>query len=241
MSTTSQISSLATRIGQEVKALWAAVNAKAPTNNPTLTGKVTLGSVGGSAGLEFGSSGPRMMMDTGGPSGISAPVGSTWRQTDANASHGSLTGLLWNKVGSGTTEGVDWLVDFEGRWIAYTPTLSGGWAVGTGGTTTGWYTRSGKTVTVLAKSTLGTSFTVGSNWRVTLPVNSSRSAYDIGVTALLMDFGSNTYTAVGTLATTGLNVAPLGAGGAPGWFTTTNPFTWAASDAISATATYEIA
>jgi hypothetical protein len=56
-----------------------------------------------------------IMVGTGGPSGISAPVGSTWRQTDANASHGSLTGLLWNKVGTGTTEGTDWLVDYEGR------------------------------------------------------------------------------------------------------------------------------
>lgn len=57
MSTTSQISSLATRIGQEVKALWAAVNAKAPTNNPTLTGTVTLPSttsIGNVSSTELG-------------------------------------------------------------------------------------------------------------------------------------------------------------------------------------------
>jgi len=41
MSTTSQISSLATRIGQEAKALWAAVNAKAPLSSPALTGTPT--------------------------------------------------------------------------------------------------------------------------------------------------------------------------------------------------------
>lgn len=79
------------------------------------SGTVRLHSVGSTAGLEFGASGPRMMMGTGTPSGVSAPIGSTWRQTDANSTYGNLTGLLWNKVGSGTTLGTDWLVDFEGR------------------------------------------------------------------------------------------------------------------------------
>ena len=47
------------------------------------TGKVTFGDVGTSAGLEFGSSGPRLMVGTGSAEGaVSAPVGSEWKRTD---------------------------------------------------------------------------------------------------------------------------------------------------------------
>lgn len=41
MSLSSQVSALATRVGTEVKALWAAVNAKAPSASPTFTGTVS--------------------------------------------------------------------------------------------------------------------------------------------------------------------------------------------------------
>ena len=105
---------------------------------------------GSSGGLEIGSSGVLHMSGTGGPSGISAPVGSTWRQTDANSSHGSLTGLLWNKVGTGTAEGTDWLVDYEGRWAAWTPT----WTNVSMSSTTARYTRRGKFVTFNCVGTL---------------------------------------------------------------------------------------
>lgn len=64
------------------------------------TGKVRLGSVGATAGLELGSSGPRMMSGTGSPEGVvTAPVGSIWFQTDSTVgvSH-------WRKAsGSGNT------------------------------------------------------------------------------------------------------------------------------------------
>jgi microcystin-dependent protein len=40
MSLSSQVSSLATRLGQEAKALWTAVNAKAPIDSPTFTNNV---------------------------------------------------------------------------------------------------------------------------------------------------------------------------------------------------------
>lgn len=127
--------------------------------------KVTLGAV------EFGSGGPRMMAGTGGPSGISAPVGSTWRQTNANASHGSLSGLLWTKVGTGTTEGTDWLVDYEGRWIAYTPTI-------TQSVTVAWsaqashakYSRLGKMVQVICALAVTGTGTAGHTITLTLPV-----------------------------------------------------------------------
>ena len=53
------------------------------------SGKVTFGDVGASAGLELGSSGPRVMSGTGSPEGVvTAPVGSMW--TDEAATTGAL-------------------------------------------------------------------------------------------------------------------------------------------------------
>jgi hypothetical protein len=50
------------------------------------TGKVTLGAVGSTAGLEFGASGPRDMAGSGSPEGVvTAPMGSTWRRTNGGA------------------------------------------------------------------------------------------------------------------------------------------------------------
>ena len=42
MSLASKVSALSTRIGQEVKALWTAINTKASLDSPTFTGVVTL-------------------------------------------------------------------------------------------------------------------------------------------------------------------------------------------------------
>lgn len=66
----------------------------------TLTGKVTIEDVGLYAGLELGTSGPRMMSGTGSPEGVvPAPVGSIWYQTD------STVGVThWRKAtGTGNT------------------------------------------------------------------------------------------------------------------------------------------
>ena len=70
------------------------------------TGKVTFGDVGASAGLEYGTSGPRDMVGTGSPEGVvTAPVGSTWR--DTNATTGAIK---WIKAsGTGNT---GWAVDW---------------------------------------------------------------------------------------------------------------------------------
>lgn len=57
MSLATQVSALATRVGQEVKALWTAVNAKAPSASPTFTGTVTLPtatSIGSVSSTEIG-------------------------------------------------------------------------------------------------------------------------------------------------------------------------------------------
>ena len=68
-------------------------------------GKTTLGGAGASAGLELGSSGPRIMSGTGSPEGVvTAPVGSEWIDTAAT------TGAVkWIKAtGSGNT---GWVVE----------------------------------------------------------------------------------------------------------------------------------
>ena len=82
---------------------WAQTNALTITRS---TGKITAGSVGASAGLEYGASGPRDMVGTGSPEGVvTAPVGSTWR--DTNATTGAIR---WIKAsGTGNT---GWRVEY---------------------------------------------------------------------------------------------------------------------------------
>ena len=64
------------------------------------TGKITLGDVGTAAGIEFGSSGPRIMVGTGSPeSVVTAPVGSLWLRTNGGAS----TTLYVKESGTGNT------------------------------------------------------------------------------------------------------------------------------------------
>lgn len=197
------------------------------------TGKVTLGDAGSTAGLEFGANGPRIMVGTGGPSGISAPVGSTWRQTDANATYGNLTGLLWTKVGTGTAEGTDWLVDFEGRWVSYTPTQTNL----TGGTATGSYTRTGKVVHFKVNYVAGT---VGTNPRLGLPTSMPGSKRR-PCSGHLADTGTNNYGCLAMMYDNYVEFYYLGTSGVATSITASAPFTWTTNDEINATGTYEIA
>lgn len=70
------------------------------------TGKVRLGSVGATAGLELGTSGPRIMSGTGSPEGVvTAPVGSQWIDTAATTG-----AVAWRKAsGTGST---GWKVEY---------------------------------------------------------------------------------------------------------------------------------
>ena len=62
------------------------------------SGKVTIHTVGATAGLEFGSSSARIMSGTGSPEGVvTAPVGSLWLRTD------SSTSLYVKQTGTGNT------------------------------------------------------------------------------------------------------------------------------------------
>ncbi len=205
------------------------------------TGKVTLKASGSSAGLELGSSGPRIMSGTGSPSGVTAPIGSTWRQTDANSTYGNLTGLLWNKVGSGTTVGTDWLVDFEGRWISYTPTLTASSSNPTNWTQTGYYTMSGKRVAAKFMLTAGASMTAGSGtYRIAFPTNSVTTINNVIVgSALGYDSNPGAFK-VGVVRINNAAYCEIIAESNSG-FTNTFPWTWAASDTISGTLIYEAA
>jgi len=108
---------------------------------------------------------PMWRVGEGDPSGLVAPIGAVYRQTDANATYGNLSGLLWNKVGTGTTLDTDWLVDFEGRWVSYTPTITSGSGSYTTVSADAAYTMCGKTahlrllITITAVGT-GTGATV---------------------------------------------------------------------------------
>lgn len=190
---------------------------------------------GSTGGLEIGSSGVLNMSGTGGPSGISAPVGSTWRQTDANATHGSLTGLLWNKVGTGTTEGTDWLVDYEGRWVAYTPT----WTNVTMSSTTARYTRRGKVATfdLLGTVSSGPSGAVTVTMPVSMAASSAHGPVRISQSGSYQGiwfYASSDAALVRWLYVTGgaLIYANL---------SSTEPTSWSAGHAIYMNGTYEIA
>lgn len=132
------------------------------------TGKVTLGNhTTGTytAGLEFGSSGPRMMVGTGSPEGnVTAPAGSEWRQTDDS----SLTYLRWYKAsGSGNT---GWLPDFEGRWVSYTSTVTASTTNPTGVTQDCEYTQTGKVAHVRISVTIPQATKGSGNYEFSLPV-----------------------------------------------------------------------
>ena len=186
------------------------------------------------AGLEFGTSGPRNMVGTGSPEGaVAAPPGSEWRQTDDSA----LTYLRWYKAtGTGNT---GWLPDFEGRWVSYTPTIGGNWTKGNG-TATGQYTRRGRTVHVRAELLVGSTTTYGVSCALSLPSGCS-SAQEAAINIQYSDTGSNGYQGAGYIGGGWLNCLVMGTTGAYNALSSTNPFPWASGDFVKATATYEIA
>lgn len=188
---------------------------------------------GSTGGLEIGSSGILRLAGSGDPSGVSAPIGSEYVQTNANATYGNLVGIRWLKVGSGTTVGTDWLPDFGGRWITYTPTCN--W---TNVTVTGRYTMTGKLCTVRARVVVSGTTVYAGSCTLSLPqtpVSNSevRAASAIGRVA-------STYYQFVALPSSDLGIYPMGASGAWGTFSSTVPATWANGNFVDATFTYEI-
>lgn len=172
------------------------------------------------------------IVENGTPSGVQAPIGAVWRQRDANSTHGDLLGLAWKKVGLGTTLNTDWLVDYEGRWISYTPSLTNM----SGGTVTGTYTRTGRTVHFRARWVAGT---MSTDPRIGIPVVSP-SSYRIPIDSMLGG-PSGYYQSIAELYDTSVGLfytnttqgqhASIGA---------TQPFTWATNNWLVVSGTYDI-
>ena len=137
-------------------------------------------------------------------------------------------------------------------WVAYTPVLGGtGWSLGsTGSAAVGYYCQIGKTVHFTARLTFGTAgatFSAVNRPSVTLPVSATAAAgavdfvtdiayYDSSAT--LRYLGSCDFQAA-AMSLFCWNSAGTYLVGAP--VINTAPFTWAASDEIHISGTYEAA
>lgn len=211
-------------------------------------GKVTIGTVTGAAGLELGDSGPREMVGTGSPeSSVTAPAGSVWRQTD----DATFSYLKWYKAtGTGST---GWLPDYEGRWKDFTPTLkdSGGTTL-SGWTCTGRYTVRGKWCQVIIDITASTPSAGTGEYRLYLPTDaqaatSSPVRWCAEGSLVAYDNSSGN---LGWFRVSMTNAAYVTAWTPQTWpysngqhqLSATIPnFTWAASDKINGSFSYEIA
>ena len=124
----------------------------------------------------------------------------------------------------------------------YTPTVQSGFTVGTTGSSlTGRYVVIGKTVHYRALAVLGTGFTIGTNWGLSLPVTAASGITHPHVTVTLTSEGVNNYLGAATMNTTAILFTGIGASGAGTALSTTSPFTWKATDKITMSGTYEAA
>ena len=138
---------------------------------------------------------------------------------------------------------------FADAWGSYTPTLTASTTNPTNWTQTGYFMQAGKLVIAKFQVLAGGGMTKGSGtYRVALPVNANTTMATMGSlyigTVTLRDASTgNTYYAQAAVADTAyitLNYAATYGGGATN-VTDTAPWTWEASDTISATIVYEAA
>lgn len=129
-------------------------------------------------------------------------------------------------------------------WDPYTPVLGGTGVAINNGTITGSYVQIGKTVHFTAKVVMGTTTSYGSGaWTITVPVTPLNKGR-VPLNVLMADLSAGTLyqglcyilnTATGTLvrisATTGAQTA----------INATSPFTWASTDELVVSGTYEAA
>jgi hypothetical protein len=140
-----------------------------------------------------------------------------------------------------------------GAWTAFTPTWVAGLTVGNGVYNTSHYTLVGKTVHFAIDFTLGTTSAVTGQLILDMPVELSRK--NIGTTGMFYctfsDTGVATIPGFATASTTSSNrflvrYLVTAAGTNPinlnvGLVSATAPFTWAATDKIIFSGTYEVA
>ena len=135
---------------------------------------------------------------------------------------------------------------FADAWASYTPTLTASTTNPTNWTQTGYFMQAGKLVIAKFQVLAGGGMTKGSGtYRVALPVNANTTmgSLYIGTVTLRDASTGNTYYAQAAVTNTAyitLNYAATYGGGAAN-VTDTTPWTWEASDTISATITYEAA
>lgn len=127
---------------------------------------------------------------------------------------------------------VQGLID-SGDWTAFTPTLSGGWALGNS-TYDAAYTQVGRLIAFYAQITIGSTATKGTGLTAALPVEAVIAPYTIN--ARFVDTGTASYPGVvGTTTTTTAVLAAILASGTYGQnanITSTVPFTWVTGDQI---------
>jgi len=139
------------------------------------------------------------------------------------------TGTL---VGGATT-------DVSGAWTSFTSTPGGGLTIGNG-TIVAKYMQIGKTVHFRIHVILGTTSSISSNITLTVPVTPISGA-DQAASAWVVDISAG---ATGRLSAAGFipdGSAAMQVWGPTGSFTSTVPFTWASTDEIGVTGTYEAA
>lgn len=124
-------------------------------------------------------------------------------------------------------------------WTSYTPAWSASTPPAIGnGTITGKYIRSGKYVTATVGITMGSTTTFGAGgWTVSLPVTAASTDLHVGA-ALVYDASLDANRRAGAVflnSTTVVSVA------ADGLLAAAVPFTWAVSDVLRFTITYEAA
>jgi len=159
--------------------------------------------------------------------GTASNVFNIFQQTGTSAERFRLdaNGLI---TGSGTS---------LGAWTAYTPTLGGtGWAIGNG-TRNGWYCQIGKIIHFFTEVTFGSTSTYGAGaLTISAPVSILRGPSFV---ALGFDASLATRHSLFTVGN-GANIEMYQGNGNTA-VTGTVPFTWATSDIIRITGTYEIA
>jgi hypothetical protein len=131
-----------------------------------------------------------------------------------------------------------------GAWTSYTPVVSGtGWGIGNG-TRTGKYAQFGKTVHFSANITFGSTSTYGSGGVVfiSLPVSGNAGTENLRFVSFDTSTSTQYFNQSRFENSTTIVAVTLNANGSvSGYFTNTNPFTWATGDSITVTGTYEAA
>lgn len=131
-----------------------------------------------------------------------------------------------------------------GAWTAFTPTLSGGWALGNS-TYAAKYTRIGRLIRFYAKITIGSTATKGTTLTMALPITAAADQPFASFRATFDDGGGAWYPGMVYASTTA--TITIGAQNAAGTYlvaagiTSTVPFTWATSDVIHVVGEYEAA